>query len=78
MPLSIDKRSGQTWKGRAALALSTMKLEPGDSLVYRVVGSDARPGDAGTASSDTFFIEIAGPGQVTVEGSLPAHRERYA
>ncbi len=79
VPLSIDKRSGQTWTGRAALALSTMKLEPGDSLVYRVVGSDARPGDAGTASSDTFFIEIAGPGQVTVEGfELPPDRERYA
>ena len=79
VPLSIDKRSGQDWTGRAALALSAMKLEPGDSLVYRVVGSDARPGDAGTASSDTFFIEIAGPGQVTVEGfELPPDRERYA
>ncbi len=79
MPLSIDKRSGQDWTGRAALALSAMKLDPGDSLVYRVVGADARPGDAGTASSDTFFIEIAGPGQVTVEGfELPPDRERYA
>jgi hypothetical protein len=79
VPLSIDKRSTQTWTGRVALALSAMKLEPGDSLVYRVVGSDARPGDAGTASSDTFFIEIAGPGQVTVEGfELPPDRERYA
>jgi hypothetical protein len=79
LPLSIAKRSGQDWVGRAALALSTMKLDPGDSLVYRVVGSDARPGDAGTASSDTFFIEIAGPGQVTVEGfELPPDRERYA
>jgi hypothetical protein len=79
LPLSIDRRSGQEWTGRVALALAPMKLEPGDSLVYRVVGSDARPGDAGTASSDTFFIEIAGPGQVSVEGfELPPDRERYA
>jgi hypothetical protein len=79
VPLSIDKRNAQDWTGRAALALSALKLEPGDSLVYRVVGRDGRPGDAGTASSDTFFIEIAGPGQVTVEGfDLPPDRERYA
>ena len=48
-------------------------------MIYRVVGRDARPGDAGFASSDTFFIEIAGPGQVALAGfELPPDRERYA
>jgi hypothetical protein len=56
-----------------------MTLEPGDSLVYRAVARDKRPGDAGQASSDTFFLEIAGPGQVALEGfEMPPDQERYA
>jgi hypothetical protein len=56
-----------------------LKLGPGDSLVYRAVARDARPGDAGTASSDTYFIEVAGPGQVPLEGvEMPPELERYA
>lgn len=79
IPLALERNDPRSWKGRAALALSRMKLEPGDSLVYRVVGADARGSDAGSASSDTFFVEIAGPGEVTVAGfELPADRERYA
>ena len=79
IPLALERDDPRSWKGRAALALSRMTLEPGDSLVYRVVGADARGGDAGSASSDTFFVEIAGPGEVTVAGfELPPDRERYA
>ena len=34
---------------------------------------------SGSASSDTFFIEVAGPGQVALAGfELPPDRERYA
>ena len=48
-------------------------------MIYRIVGRDERPGDAGLASSETFFIEVAGPGQVALEGfELPPDRERYA
>ena len=79
IPLALERNDPRSWKGRAALALSRMKLEPGDSLVYRVIGADARGGDAGSASSDTFFVEIAGSGEVTVAGfELPPDRERYA
>jgi hypothetical protein len=79
IPLALERSSPRSWRGRAALALSRMKLEPGDSLVYRVVGADARGGDAGGASSDTFFVEIAAPGEVAVAGfELPPDRERYA
>ena len=79
IPLALERDDPRSWKGRAALALSRSKLEPGVSLVYRVVGADARGGDAGSASSDTFFVEIAGPGEVTVAGfELPPDRERYA
>jgi hypothetical protein len=61
------------------LSLSTLQLAPGDSLVYRAVARDARPGDAGLGSSDTFYVEIAGPGQVPLEGiEMPPEQERYA
>jgi hypothetical protein len=47
--------------------------------VYRVVARDARAGEAGLASSDPFYIEVAGPGQVALEGfEMPPDRERYA
>ncbi len=59
--------------------MSRIGLEPGDAMIYRVVGRDERPGDAGAASSETFFIEVAGPGQVALAGfELPPDRERYA
>lgn len=79
LPLDLAKGSSRAWEGKAALALAQMKLQPGDSVVYRVVGRDGRPGDEGLASSDTFFVEVAGPGQVTLAGfELPPERERYA
>jgi hypothetical protein len=54
-------------------------LEPGDSLVYRFIARDGRKGDAGTSESDSFFIEIAGPGQAALEGfAMPPDRERYS
>jgi hypothetical protein len=79
LPLSISRESGRDWRARAVLALNSVGLAPGDSLIYRLVGRDARPGDAGLATSDTYFIEIAGPGQVALAGfELPPDRERYA
>jgi hypothetical protein len=59
--------------------LPRLGLEPGDSIVYRAVAKDARPGGLGSSTSDTFFVEIAGPGQVALPGfELPPDRERYA
>jgi hypothetical protein len=79
LPIAIARDSGRDWKAQAALALSRLGLAPGDSMIYRLVGRDARPGDAGLASSDTYFIVIAGPGQVALAGfELPPDRERYA
>jgi hypothetical protein len=79
LPLSIARESGREWRARAVLALRSVGLAPGDALIYRLVGRDERPGDAGLATSDTYFIEIAGPGQVALTGfELPPDRERYA
>jgi hypothetical protein len=79
LALETRRPSTRDWNAAGQLLLSRLGLEPGDALVYRVVGRDARPGDAGFASSDTFFVEIAGPGQVAIAGfELPPDRERYA
>ena len=79
LPLQIAKESVQQWRAHGSLALPRLGLEAGDSLVYRLVAQDGRAGDAGRASSDTYFIEIAGPGQVPLEGvEMPPEQERYA
>jgi hypothetical protein len=79
LPLAVIRQDSRSWRGRGEFALARLGLAPGDSLVYRVVARDARAGDAGFASSDTYFIEVAGPGQVAIEGfEMPPDRERYA
>jgi hypothetical protein len=79
LPITLDRVSVREWIGRGQLSLTDLRLEPGDSLVYRVVAGDRRPGDAGQGSSDTYFVEIAGPGQVALEGvDMPPDQERYA
>ena len=48
---------------------------------WSIASSAATAGRAtpALASSDTFFVEVAGPGQVALEGfELPPDRERYA
>ncbi len=79
LPMAVSRDSEAAWKGSAEIAVAALGLAPGDALVYRVVARDRRPGEAGLASSDTFFIEIAGPGQVALEGfDMPPDQERYA
>ena len=79
LPLSIARGSVREWRADAQMALARLKLEPGDSLVYRAVARDGRAGEAGLGASDTYFIEIAGPGQVPLEGvEMPPEEERYA
>lgn len=79
MPARVARDSARAWTADASLSLGALKLEPGDALIYRAVASDARPGSAGEGSSDTYFVEIAGPGDVALEGiDMPPDRERYA
>jgi hypothetical protein len=79
LPASIAKASDRAWSAEATLPLAALKLGPGDVLVYRGVAADARPGAAGEATSETYFVEIAGPGDVPLEGiDMPPERARYA
>ena len=78
-PLTLERVSDREWRGRSSIDLAAMRLAPGDSLVYHAVARDQRPGAEGAAVSDTYYLEIAGPGQVAVEGvDMPADMERYA
>ena len=78
-PVRLERASPLEWRARASFSLAPLKLAAGDSLVYRAVARDARPGERGLASSDTYFVEIAGPGQVALEGvEMPPDMERYA
>ena len=78
LPLDIVKKSAQQWQARGRFRLRVWA----SSLGFAGLSAhcqDGRPGLAGTASSDTFFVEIAGPGQVALEGfEMPPEQERYA
>lgn len=79
LPVIVNRRSETEWGGAAEIALAALGLEAGDSLVYRVVARDGRPGNEGLGSSDTYFVEVAGPGQVALAGAdMPPGRDRYA
>jgi hypothetical protein len=78
LPARIERHSEREWRASGSLSLSSLKLAPGDSLVYRAVSRDQRPGDAGLASSDTYVVEILGPGEAALEGvEMPPELERY-
>jgi hypothetical protein len=79
LPSALNRGTDRSWRLEATLSLAKLGLEPGDALIYRAVASDRRPGAAGMAASDTFFVEIAGPGDVALEGvEMPPEKERYA
>jgi hypothetical protein len=79
LPATVTRDGSLAWKARGKIAIAPLKLQPGDALVYRAIARDKRSGDEGLATSDTFFIEIAGPNQVALEGfEMPPNQERYA
>jgi hypothetical protein len=79
LPAAVRRRSTSEWQADATLALPALRLGPGDSVVYRAVARDERPGRAGTATSETYFIEIAGPWQIALAGvDMPPELDRYA
>ncbi len=78
IPLSVTEASPREWTGRASRSLAELNLKDGDTLVYRAVASDARPGD-GSASSDAFFIEISKLGVAAGDAfTLPEEESKYA
>lgn len=79
LPVTLVRDNDKTWNAAGGFDLSSLRLDKGDSLVYRLVARDGRPGSSGIGASDTYFIEIAGPGRVALAGvDMPPERERYA
>lgn len=77
-PIEITREGAGSWRGRAVLALESLGLEDGDSLVYRAVARDGRPG-ADPSSSDSYLIEIGRLTGVASQGfALPEERDRQA
>lgn len=79
LPVRLQRTSAREWQASGVLALGALRLGPGDSLVYRAIAQDGRAGANGLGTSETYFVEIAGPGQVALEGvEMPPELERYA
>ncbi len=79
LPVTLRRESQRSWQALGEFQLASLKLAPGDAVVYRAVGRDDRSGDRGLATSESFVIEIATPAQTALEGfEMPPDQERYA
>ena len=76
LPLTVTRENATSWRAAGELPLPGLGLQPGDTVVYRLVATDGR-GAKGIASSDTYMVDIATPGQATLAGfELPPDRDR--
>ena len=77
-PLEITREGAGHWQGHAVLALEALQLQDGDTLVYRALARDSRPG-ADPSASDSYLIEIGRLTGVAAQGfALPEERDRQA
>ena len=78
LPLRIERSSATDWQARAVLTLEAFALEDGDTLVYRAVATDRKPG-ADPSASDVFLIEIGRlAGAASTGFAVPEERDRQA
>lgn len=76
IPLAIQTSKGNDWRGQATLSLETLKLEDGDTLMYRAIATDRKPG-ADPAASEAFLIEIGRLAGVASTGfAVPEEHDR--
>jgi hypothetical protein len=77
-PIEITREGVGRWRARGVLSLERLNLQDGDTLVYRAIARDARPG-ADPSTSDSYLIEIGGLMGVASQGfALPEERDRHA
>ena len=77
-PLRIERPAAGDWTAQAKFSLSALNLQDGDTLVYRAVARDGKPG-ADPALSDSFLIEVGRLAGVASTGfALPEERDRQA
>jgi hypothetical protein len=75
-PIEVARQGAGDWKARARLPLDALKLQDGDTVVYRAIARDAKPG-ADPSASESFLIEIGRLAGVAATGfALPEDRDR--
>ena len=78
IPVAIEKASEREWRGSARLALSSLKLDDGDSIVYRAFVRDSNP-RAGWVESEAYTVEVGKRLEFASAGAaLPDEDRRYA
>jgi len=78
VPVQIRRTSNGDWQGHATLALEALALVDGDTLVYRAIATDRKPG-ADPAASDAFLVEIGRlAGAASTGFAIPEERDRQA
>lgn len=77
-PVRIERPAAEDWTAHAEFSLATLNLQDGDTLVYRAVARDGKPG-ADPALSDSYLIEVGRLAGVASTGfALPEERDRQA
>ncbi|MGH9175200.1 MAG: hypothetical protein ACRD1H_12625, partial [Vicinamibacterales bacterium] len=77
-PVVIQRTDDGQWRGQATLTLEALALEDGDTLVYRAIATDRKPG-ADPSASDAFLIEIGRlAGAASTGFAVPEERDRQA
>jgi hypothetical protein len=69
VPLRIARESDRRWTATVTWPLQSLKLAPGNMVVYRAVATDGRPG-AAAVESDAFIVQIVTPDRAALEGFL--------
>jgi hypothetical protein len=79
LPVQVSPSADRTKRrGTSTIVLDDLKLEVGDTLVYRALARDEKPG-ADPATSESFLIEIGKRGEASAGGfAVPDDRDRQA
>lgn len=78
VPVTLERVDARRWRGRARLPLSALKLDDGDSLVYRALVRDTNP-DGEWMSSDAFTVDVGRRLEFAGAGfAIPDEDRRYA
>lgn len=78
LPIHVRRVDAHRWEATAALSLEALKLEDGDTLVYRAITRDRRPG-RDPSTSEAYLVEIGHRAQAASAGfALPEDKNRQA
>jgi hypothetical protein len=76
IPVAVERSSEGVWQARATLSLPALKLENGDTVVYRAIATDRKPG-ADPSTSESYLVEIGRLSGVATTGfAVPEDRDR--